>query len=270
MLTQLATISECLMRKLYLPLFVFYSALTSGCTSGSSSDDSSVIPNPVTAAAVTAVAYGLADTVVTLTNTGEVDISSLSTLQISSALNGIIAEDIANSTCESATFPLMPGSQCTYRFKLAGSNTVPGILSGTINLTPTFADGSSQSINLNATVTHYLYAANSIGVFAWNGSAWSTIGSGLTKVNSLLVAPDSNGNTVLYAGSSTGTSGQDLEIWNGSTWTQSSGSPTYVQALAYTNNNTVNTYLAAASLTPQVLIVLIALQIIPGLPQGVV
>lgn len=143
---------------------------------------------------------------VTLINSGNVNVCSLGSLNIPSALSVLLSLDF-DSTCSSAVFPLLPGEQWTYHFVTHGDSTLPGIASGTIALPLKFADSTTGRVNLSATVTNYLYAANASGVYQWDGSTWSATGRGPEQVRTLVSVADkaATGAAVLYAGSHTGT-----------------------------------------------------------------
>lgn len=149
-------------------IFIAFPILLAGCTHSSDAPTSSSTTIHISA-------VSLDTETVTLTNSGNVNIESLATPVISSPLTTALREDVANSTCASATFPMQPGSQCTYSFSTYGTDTVPGVNSGTISIPITFATGSG-TIDLSATVSNYLYAAGSSGVYEWNGSQWTSIG----------------------------------------------------------------------------------------------
>ena len=113
-------------------------------------------PAPRPSANISTATNGLNTQTVTLTNNTEVNISSITTPQISSTLSSILTEDTVNSTCVSATFPLTPGSSCTYVFTSNTTNPVPGILAGTINFSIFFASNTRQNVNLPSIISNYL------------------------------------------------------------------------------------------------------------------
>lgn len=201
--------------------------------------------SPQSAADISITTNGLNSETITVTNNSHSNIRGITVPDISNTLGSTVSEDKAHSNCDNIQIlPLTPGKSCAFVFTSNKNNLPPGIKTGTIHFTISFGDTSLQDVNLPTTVTNYLYAGSDLGVYRWDGSTWSILNHGPTKVTSLLIAPNGTGMN-LYAGSITGNSGEDLQIWNGSDWTESSDSPidvsTMLSAYDSKGNNTIYT-----------------------------
>lgn len=191
-------------KKLILSAIVISALLQiSGC------NDSSTPTSGANTLSISIAQTKLSFETLTVTNTSTNSISSFNTPVITGV--STLSEVTPLSTCESTTFPIVPGGSCTYAFYSSNGST-PGVSStGSIKITSNFSAGDPVNATLSASITTYLYAGTSTGVSQWNGTDWSVISGSPTNVQALAFG----GSGDLFSGSS---GSNAVKEWNGTSW----------------------------------------------------